>query len=619
VPLGTGAGRFRFAPRDAFPIDDVPAEPPRIGVVAAGSVEACAAGVATEVARLLAGRTFVRDPRAGTPRPATPGDIAILFRSREGHQEYERALTAGGIPAYVYKGLGFFDADETKDLVAIVEYLARPDSDTAAAALLRSRLIRLSDDGLRRLAPRLAAALRGGAREGETELDDEDRRVLEQARRTVAAWLPLVDCLPPAEVIDRVLDDAAYSYELRGPRRPQARENVKKMRALMRKIQNAGYATMLDLAGHLRTLSAGDESNAVIDAIDAVNLMTVHAAKGLEFPIVFLVNLSRGTGGGRDPIRVSRGRGTVSVSIGDFVSENDDQVPQRETEETKRLLYVAVTRARDRLYFSSPLTDGRFEPRRGGLGSVLPEGFTPLLTEQAEGCARIAEWRGPSGRVHQIAVCPHDGPPPVAGQASGAREERVSSPDMFERLESGGVPRVAVTTLASADGDDAARWSPSTGAPATAESQAALGLLVHRVFQSLGPGDSTPPLDELRERALALLDAGDLAVPDQSDKLVERAIETVQAICADARVGALRREGEWHHEVPFSMRQGAAVVRGVIDSLVAHQNGVTVIEIKTGGPRPEHAKQLDVYRTAATALFPGRPVDAVLVYGHRDA
>ena len=116
---------------------------------------------------------------------------------------------------------------------------------------------------------------------------------------SVADGSALVDRLPPAEVLELVLDETAYAFETRGPRVRQARENLKKIRALIRRVQNRGYATMARLAEHLDRLTAGDESNAVIDALDAVNLMTMHAAKGLEFPVVFVVNLSRGTGGRR--------------------------------------------------------------------------------------------------------------------------------------------------------------------------------------------------------------------------------------------------------------------------------------------------------------------------------
>jgi superfamily I DNA/RNA helicase len=64
-----------------------------------------------------------------------------------------------GLPSYVYKGLGFFDADEIKDLLALLWYLAEPASDLRAAAFFRSRFVRLSDEALRRLAPALAGAL----------------------------------------------------------------------------------------------------------------------------------------------------------------------------------------------------------------------------------------------------------------------------------------------------------------------------------------------------------------------------------------------------------------------------------------------------------------------------
>ncbi len=179
--------------------------------------------------------------------------------------------------------------------------------------------------------------------------------------------------------LDQVLDQTAYAFELgsldEGPARRQARENLKKVRGLVRRIENRGYATLARVADYLDRLSAGDESAAAVDAVDSVNLMTVHAAKGLEFPVVFLVNLGRGGGGGRDPIRVAplEHDEEIAVSVGTFRSAADDDAADRDREELKRLLYVAVTRARDRLYLATTLDDrGRFEVAKGGLGDVLP-------------------------------------------------------------------------------------------------------------------------------------------------------------------------------------------------------------------------------------------------------
>ena len=101
--------------------------------------------------------------------------------------------------------------------------------------------------------------------------------------------------------------------------------------------------------------------------------MTVHAAKGLEFPIVFVVNMGRGTGGIRAPIRVTDdAAGEASVAIADYQSEADEDAIAREREETKRLLYVALTRARDRLYLSATVKNGACRTGRGSLGEVLP-------------------------------------------------------------------------------------------------------------------------------------------------------------------------------------------------------------------------------------------------------
>jgi ATP-dependent exoDNAse (exonuclease V) beta subunit len=150
---------------------------------------------------------------------------------------------------------------------------------------------------------------------------------------------------------------------------------------MIRRAQNRGYATLARIADHLERLAVGDESNAAIDAVDAVSLMTVHAAKGLEFPIVFVVNMARGTGGMRPPIRVADlAGGDASVAIADYQSEADEDARARDREETKRLLYVALTRARDRLYLSAALKDGVFRAGPGSLGEVLPASVKAKIT-----------------------------------------------------------------------------------------------------------------------------------------------------------------------------------------------------------------------------------------------
>jgi ATP-dependent helicase/nuclease subunit A len=371
---------FRYGDSDRFPETvrlkaDTTSEQDddAVGFIVGDSVRAAADRVGDEIVRLLSGTT-VRDRATGLRRNARPADVGILFRSRDSHREFEAALERRGVPTYVYKGLGFFDADEIQDAVALLRYLADPLSDLRATTLLRSRIVRLSDAAIARLAAHSPDAILGAAAlPAAAALGDEDRRVLELLRSAVPRWLSWVDRLAPSELLDAVLRETAYAFELRGARRAQARENLKKLRGMIRRAQNRGYATLARIADHLERLAVGDESNAAIDAVEAVSLMTVHAAKGLEFPIVFIVNMGRGTGGIRAPIRVSDdAAGDASVAIADYQSEADEDASARDREESKRLLYVAMTRARDRLYLSTTVKDGQCRMGRGSLGQVLP-------------------------------------------------------------------------------------------------------------------------------------------------------------------------------------------------------------------------------------------------------
>ena len=406
--------RFRYDDTDRFPLDDAapeaprddapaPAQEPCVGLIVGQSITDAAEHVAAEIAALL-GTATVRDRARGTRRPAQPSDVAILFRSRDTHREFEKALAARGVSTYVYKGLGFFDADEVQDAVALLRFLADPQSNLRASAFLRSRIVRLSDAAVAALAPGVASALTSPEPPPAVDaLDEDDRRILELVRRSIPGWLSYVDRLTPSELLSHILAETAYGYELRGVRYRQARENLKKLRALVRRYQNRGYATLARVAEHIERLAVGDESNAAIDAHDAVSLMTVHASKGLEYPIVFVVNMSRGTGNARAPIRIAADvKGEASVAIADYQSEADEDTSAREREETKRLLYVALTRARDRLYLSGSVANGQFRPTRGALGDVLPDSLKPVFVRAAGGPG-VLTWAGAS-RVHELVV-----------------------------------------------------------------------------------------------------------------------------------------------------------------------------------------------------------------------
>jgi len=613
---------FEYAESDRFPVAtaSLAEEDEALGIVIGDTPEACAEATATEIGRLLSSGATVRDRETGIARAVRPGDIGILFRTRESHREFEAALERHDIRSYVYKGLGFFDADEIKDVLALIWYLADPVSDLRAAALMRSRFFGISDEALRRLAPAISQALRGPAPPAQwSQLDAADQQALGDARDSTRRWLGLVDRLPAAELIDVILSESAYGLELRGGRYQQARENLKKLRSLIRRIQNRGYGTVARMAAHLDRLAVGDEANAAIDAVDAVNLMTVHAAKGLEFPVVFVVNLARGSGNRRDPVRLTAdpGGGSGSVAVGDFQSDADEDHAAREREETKRLLYVALTRARDRLYLGTVLKEGVIQPGRGSLGDVLPMS----LRETFSATDGVVEWRTSSGSVHSLRVCsPAATPPAQPWQGTlvfepnefGRVDASPSSDDFVPLVDATRTPRTVATAMTEAlAAADHRSHSGEDG------SDRLVGTLVHRMLERFGfETDAVSALTSARVVQLLRSRDGLAETAGVSDEdLARAALRAYRAICDRPEVRAIYTNGTRWHEVPFTMRRGESIWRGTIDCLIqTSPTTMTVLEFKTGRPRPEHDVQLELYREAVARLFPGMTIGVHLVY-----
>lgn len=601
--------RFAYRDTDRFPVDGVDDGGrrdgvPVLGVVAQSSMQAAAEAVAAEIAHIL--ETVVVRAKDGPPRRATPDDVAILFRARAGHQVFETALERRGIQTYVYKGLGFFDAPEVQDLQAVLRFLAQPDSDLRAAEFLRSRFVRLSDPALARLAPAIAAVL-NGTRPVPEGLPEADTRLLVRATTDVQRWIGMADRIPAGALVDVVMRESAYASELRGRRRDQSRENIKKVRGLIRRVENRGYATLGRLAEYFETLRAGDESNAVVEARGCVQLMTIHAAKGLEFPIVFVVNLQNPGRGRHQGISVIDRSVDGEPEVAFRSTDGTKLEERRETEELRRLLYVAMTRARDRLYLAAQVgEDGYLKHAARSLAGLFPPALRDVFPRAAAAGPDVDEvfWDAPGHRFAFRVLRPEPGsamlpPLPRAEPPSLDRVPLRWAGEVRQATSYGDVDPGTVALPPSTD-----RGVSAAGGSVTSRTEDRIaGTLVHRLLQWAGTrqpdtGEWAEAYDRL-VRPEALVDVHD---PVQ---LRHDVIRSAEALRNRTRLADLLAAGTCWYETPFSWcppDSPGVVVRGTIDCLVVGADGsLTVVEIKTGAPRPEHAAQLATYLEALRA------------------
>jgi ATP-dependent DNA helicase UvrD/PcrA len=305
-------------------------------------------------------------------------DIAILAHSiRMLPREFEDELRRQGIPYLTSGGSGFFDRQEIKDVLALLRLTENPMDDGALVRVLQGPIVRLPDRGLYRLAMRrfgrrgmrLRDCFEEAGREGFPEMDmkvaGEASRLIELTDRLGR----LRDALTVADILNRLLEESGYLRwaELRAQRdgSPRALLNLRKVFQLASRFErDLTLAGIGDFVRHLdqvidAELPVGEAAEEAATT-DAVSLLTVHSAKGLEFPVVFLVNLRpprprdierlffdpEGLGfvmkywrGDKHPRfkETSPGAPAVSLAIG----------------ERRRIVYVGLTRTKDALYVTA--------------------------------------------------------------------------------------------------------------------------------------------------------------------------------------------------------------------------------------------------------------------------
>jgi ATP-dependent helicase/nuclease subunit A len=287
------------------------------------------------------------------------GDIAVLVRNSELLPAFTHAFEQAGIPYLLNQGKGFFETREVLDLSHLLRTISNPRDEISLAAVMRSPLAGISDEALMRLKSggNLGGALRR-LDHLEKPFDAEDLRKLRRFRDQLLAWRQARDIVG----FDRLLMRAIYETGYGAGPGSRAAANIEKFLAMAREASSrltlAEFVEELDL---MRDADARDADAPPEDAVNAVRIMTVHAAKGLEFPVVFLAALHKGIQSSVGPLAFSPtfglGAKWVNPASGDekgdwYHAEIREESGRREIHEANRLLYVAMTRAEEHLVFS---------------------------------------------------------------------------------------------------------------------------------------------------------------------------------------------------------------------------------------------------------------------------
>lgn len=585
--------------------------------------------LAQEIARTIRRWLDSGERIEATGRPVRPGDILVLVRQRDAFvSELDRALKRERVPVAGVDRLVVTEHLAIEDLLALVDALTLPEDDYALACALKSPLFGLDDDDLMAL-----TEVRGRSLADALDEEREGRRA--EAADRLERYRRLAETCRPFEFFARILSGADAPGAPSGRARFAARfgaeadDVLDALLGLALDYERAQPPTLAGFAAwvraHPRTIKREmDEGNGAGGG--HVRVMTVHGAKGLEAPIVFLADtttLPR-------PSRTGSVRLDRAASVPD-PSERAELTPapprlvlwtpgkaqttelekrlaeaarEAADDEYRRLLYVGMTRAADRLIVCGAC------PEKGE-EAVNPKTWYPIIRRALEPeAARVP--------------CPYDADRPIlvwraddqriAKQAAEREPERapVAPPPWLRSVLPPAPPPaapIAPSRLAAAAGKPGPE---GVGARADA---ARRGLLVHALLERL-PGTDPAERDALAARLLAT-EAAELSEAERAGIAAE-----ARAVLELPEAAALFGPGS-RAEVPLAGRidmGGRAVpVFGRIDRLLVSESGVLIVDFKTNRPAPQEAPQgyvvqLALYRRLLGRLYPGRPVEAAILW-----
>ena len=487
-----------------------------------------------------------------TLRPVRPGDIAILFRALVDVAPYEQALQRLGLPYYLVGGKAFYAQQEVFDLSNLLRVLVQPSDEVSLVGVLRSPFFSLTDETIFWLADRpggLSAGLFAGA--ATPNLDASQQQAVRFAADTLRELRAEKDRLTITALINRALAltgyDAALVAEFMGERKLA---NLRKLLEMARLFDQSGFATLADFVVQLSDFEASqpDEALAAVHAesSDVIRLMTIHQAKGLEFPLVVVADVDRPAHTKHPPaafdplwgpvVKLPEDRGGPDVATPYDLSMR--QMDDEDRHERTRLFYVATTRAADYLILSSSLTDPkgpwaklvarRFDLDNGEPREPWPQACKSVAVHVVKNPPELDQPVTRAEKVELAALLESDSRPAPAPDAARVRDVAPIEPDTAARR----VFSFSTLTGDLRDENELADESePSTwirAARRDADQAANFGKFVHAVLAEAPLGNRSG-ISSLAERNAERLLIDDAEAVHDAIRLVERFAGTPRA------------------------------------------------------------------------------------------
>ncbi|MBI5098926.1 MAG: UvrD-helicase domain-containing protein [Nitrospirae bacterium] len=556
----------------------------------------------------LVGDLRITERKTGVQKECMYADIAILLRKRTHLKKYEEALIRHGIPFIAVKGIGFYQEPEVAMLRALVYFLSNPKDDYSLYILLKSPLFNIDEGSILHLTSiegeslfekmQVGAGLKPAPTGGKTPLNPLLIEGKTLPITLLQQWLQAVKETPLAELIERALvETGAWRYY----HEPQQHANIKKFIRIMEETESGGRPLIKIRAFLERTITREEEPKANVntEGMNAVKILTIHTAKGLEFPVVFLPAIE-------DPFTLRSNESLVYEKEGKFFFKaitdaslrRDDEDFRlhlmKEDEEQKRLFYVAVTRAEEALF----------------LVATWKERGKSFLGYLKEGIGLDKRDNGYSIKEDIPGLSIVDGAGITAPPAETSAGKKIRHPHAE-----------FIPTPARA----AKEWKTVTGGIMTKGqgiNMVVPGEILHEIFEKISKGDITD--GGIAELAARLFSLRGMSEADAEDGITE----------INKTVALLKKKGIWQSiiqpvqdsfaELPFIFESGLSVYRGRIDRVIKDGGAYNIYDYKTFPVADdeieeiikEHSFQLDIYKKAVRKIFNTNAVKSFIVFTH---